>query len=102
MENTMFQPSLFTALIALATTVVSPAVAYTGVPIIHVIAAPAPVAGAGLVPVLLIAGAYAMVRRYRNRKKISGVQVPGNSAPPRTSRNSDERLYGTRSEGFTA
>jgi hypothetical protein len=98
----MLQPSVLTAVIALCTIVASPAVAHTDKPIIRVIAAPAPVAGAGLVPVLLIAGAYAMVRRYRNRKKISGVQVLGNSAPPRTSRNSDERLYGTRSEGFTA
>ncbi len=70
MGNTMFQPSLFTALIALATTVVSPAVAYTGVPIIHVIAAPAPIAGVGLVPLLLVAGAYAMVRRYRKKSVV--------------------------------
>ena len=69
----MLQPSVFTASIALSTIVVSPAVAQTGGPIIRVIAAPAPIAGAGLVPLLLVAGAYAMVRRYRNRKKISGV-----------------------------
>jgi hypothetical protein len=64
----MLQPCVFTALMVLATTVTSSAIAHPGGSIIYVTAAP--VAGAGLASLLLAAGAYAMVRRYRKRRGV--------------------------------
>ena len=54
------------AILALAITVVSPALAQDVTPQVRIFAAPAPEAGVGL-QFLLLAGGYLLVRRYRRR-----------------------------------